>query len=362
MSAVLRLRKYLAPFVFVIIASVIALIIFTQTSTMPSPVTAAGNIATDPNFKVAFIGDSSLDINFENVLNLVKNEGAQALLHQGDFDYNSDADGFFAKIDSILGPNFPYFSSVGNHDDGSWNTGCTDTDGCYAQFIKDRMARIGVTPDDPNLNDQMYAASYKGLKMVFVGVNGARSKTFAPYINSQLTQDSHIWKICSWHQDQKFMQLGSKSNEMGWAVYENCKNNAAIVATAHEHSYERTKTLTSMQNLTVDTLQHPLVGGIPSNPDSLLVAPGKSFVFVSGLGGNSMRDQGRCLPSTYPYGGGNGCKYIWAKAYTTNQTSGVEKFGALFIIFNYNGDPLKAHGYFKNTDGVIIDEFDITAG
>jgi hypothetical protein len=74
-----------------------------------------------------------------------------------------------------------------------------------------------------------------------------------------------------------------------------------------------------------------------------------------------MRNQDRCTPFTYPYGGGPGCNYIWAKVYTTDQTSGVDKFGALFIIFNYNGDPAKAHGYFKTSEGMIIDEFDITA-
>src|SRR4029453_6500103 len=110
----------------------------------------------------------------------------------------------------------------------------------------------------------------------------------------------------------------------------------------------------------VDTTQHPLVEGVPSNPNQLLVGPGRSFVFVSGLGGASIRDQDRCTPFTYPYGGGPGCNYIWAKAYTSDQTGGVDKFGALFIIFKYNGDPTKAPGYFKTTDGAIIDEFDIT--
>jgi hypothetical protein len=30
-------------------------------------------------------------------------------------------------------------------------------------------------------------------------------------------------------------------------------------------------------------------------------------------------------------------------------------------VFNYQGDPAKAHGYFKTNDGQIVDEFDITA-
>ena len=75
------------------------------------------------NFKVAFIADSGNGSNFTQVLNLIKAEGAQAVLHQGDFDYVDDPNGFFATIDSVLGPDFPYFASVGNHDAASWKIG-----------------------------------------------------------------------------------------------------------------------------------------------------------------------------------------------------------------------------------------------
>jgi hypothetical protein len=37
-------------------------------------------------------------------------------------------------------------------------------------------------------------------------------------------------------------------------------------------------------------------------------------------------------------------------------------YGALFIVFNVGGDTTKAQGYFKNIDGDVIDQFDITRG
>ncbi len=316
-------------------------------------------VPTDPNLKVAFIGDTGYGTNFTNVLNLIKNEGAQAVLHQGDFDYAFDPDGFFAKVDTVLGGTFPYFASVGNHDVNSWNDGCSDADGCYATFLKQRMQSIGVTPDDPNLNDQMYAVTYKGLKMVFVGEDSASAgnNIYAPYINNQLSNNTNIWKVCSWHKNQKNMQLGGKGDEMGWNVYENCRIHGALIATAHEHSYQRTKTLTDIDTLAVDTTQHPLDGSsVPQNPNNLLVGPGKTFVFVSGLSGNSIRNQDRCLPTTYPYGGEAGCNYIWAKAYTSDQGA---TYGALFITFNAGGNPNKATGYFKTVNGQVIDSFEI---
>jgi len=224
------------------------------------------------------------------------------------------------------------------------------------------MARSGIVPDDPDLNDEMYTVTYRGLKLVFVGqARWAGNIQYASYIQRQLTADTHIWKICGWHKNQEALQLGGKGNEMGWGVYEICKQYGAIISNGHEHSYSRTKTLTHMQNLTVDTEQHPLIDGVPGNPNQLRVGPGRSFVVVSGIGGKSMRPQERCRPYSYPYGGGPGCNSIWAKAYTSDQTGGVEKAGALFIVFNYQGDPSKAHGYFKTSDGEIVDEFDITA-
>jgi hypothetical protein len=311
----------------------------------------AGPIPTDPNLKVAFVGDSGDGENFIRVLGLIKSESAVMVMHQGDFDYVHDPKGFFATVDSILGPDFPYFASVGNHDNDSWKEGCSNPNRCYTAFLRNRMARIGAIPDDPDLDDEMYAVTYRGLKMVFVGQDGPSygDGIYAPYLQDQLATDDHIWRICSWHKNQNAMQVGGKDDEMGWKVYETCKDLGAIIATAHEHSYQRTKTLTSMQNQIVDASC--------SSPANLCVgsgSPGRSFVFVSGLGGASVRSEQRCLPAAFPYG----CHGEWARIYTRDQGA---TFGALFITFNIDGDPRKAQGYFKNINGEIIDTFEIRA-
>ncbi len=142
------------------------------------------------------------------------------------------------------------------------------------------------------------------------------------------------------------MQIGGKSDSTGWGVYEACKDGGAIIATAHEHSYERTKTLINMENQTVDP-QWPA-------PDDVRLAPGASFVFVSGLGGRSIRDQERCSPDTPPYG----CNGEWASIYSSNQGA---NYGALLCSFNVNGQPNSAHCYFKDIDGNVPDEFNITS-
>jgi len=139
--------------------------------------------------------------------------------------------------------------------------------------------------------------------------------------------------------------IGGKGDATGWGVYEACREGGAMIATAHEHSYERTKTLIHMQSQSIDP-EWP-------HPQQVRVAPGASFVFVSGLGGNSVRDQERCLPSTPPYG----CNGEWASIYSSNQGAA---HGALFCSFNFAARPDQAHCYFKDIGGIVPDEFTIT--
>ena len=167
----------------------------------------------------------------------------------------------------------------------------------------------------------------------------------AAQINPFLQDEAHIWKICQWHQNQAAMQVGGKTDEMGWEVYEACRKMGAIIQTGHEHSYERTKTLVDITKQTVDM-------GC-AGATELCVGPGRTFVSVVGLGGQSIRAQLRCLPAMPPYG----CSGEWAFIYTSNQGAAL---GAQFITFNA-GDPRKALGYFKNVNGQTVDTFTITA-
>jgi hypothetical protein len=109
--------------------------------------------------------------------------------------------------------------------------------------------------------------------------------------------------------------------------------------------------LSSIQTQTVDASCED----DPGTPDpDVCVSKGATFVFVSGIAGASIRNQYRCLPTSYPYG----CTREWAKIYTSDQRA---QYGALFITFHVDGDPKKASGYFKNIDGVVVDSFTITA-
>ncbi|MGH7674300.1 MAG: Ig-like domain-containing protein [Gemmatimonadales bacterium] len=109
----------------------------------------AGN--TLPNLKIAFIGDQDNGSDAVAVLQLIENEGAHVVLHQGDFDYADNPTDWDNRITSVLGASFPYFASVGNHDEDVFvftptSLGST-TAGTYSTLLFFDGSVYGVTGD-----------------------------------------------------------------------------------------------------------------------------------------------------------------------------------------------------------------------
>ena len=279
---------------------------------------------------IAFIGDQGYEPVGESqgpraVLQLIKDEGADAVMHQGDFDYQDDPAAWLQMIDDVLGPDFPYFVSVGNHDALMW-----EGEGGYKDLMERRMNRLGLAWEGEL--GEMAAIEYQGIYLLF-GTPGTLSTdptVYADFFASRLSADESLWSICSWHKNQRLMQVGSKSDATGWDVYDRCREGGAIIATGHEHSYSRTHLLSGMESQTV-----------ASTSDTLLLSAGRSFVFVSGLGGRSIRDQQ--LDGDW-----------WASIYTADQGA---NHGALFGLFGLDGRSDRAYFYFKDIDGEIADEF-----
>lgn len=281
---------------------------------------------TPPNFKIAFIADQGLGKNAEAVLKLIKSEGAQAVLHQGDLDYKNNPPDWEAQIDRILGADFPYFASVGNHDIKKWYG-----KGGYQEYLKNRLNRLEIKWDgDLGVKSSV---RYKGIFILLVAP-GELGYHHDIYIRDQLARDKSIWRICSWHKNMQLMQVGGKKDDTGWGVYEEARKGGAIIATAHDHSYCRTYALSSFVNQT-----------ITSHSNRMVITEGRSFAFLSGLGGGSVHKQMLDEP-------------WWAKVYTKTQNA---TYGALFGIFNVNGIPNKAMFYFKNIHGEVIDHFNVTS-
>lgn len=300
------------------------------------PAGAQGS-APPRNLKIAFIADQGLGADAEDVLELILAEGADAVVHSGDFDYDDDPDAWDDQINGILGPNFPYFASVGNHDTGRFSA--DDESGAYQQVMVARMNRLGIPWEGVlGVKSSLY---YEGIFILLTApdVFGDGDDVYAPYIRDQLAADESIWRISRWHKNMRAMQVGGKRDEAGWGVYEESRAGGAIIATGHEHSYSRTHLLASCELQEVASQGDTLV--LSADDPLTIDDEGRSFVFVSGLGGRSIRNQDR---------DGD----WWASIYTSDQGA---NHGALFGEFNYQGDPRLARFYFKDIDGNIPDEF-----
>jgi hypothetical protein len=258
-------------------------------------------------------------------------EGADAVVHSGDFDYVNNPAAWEDSLNTWFGVNFPYFASIGNHDD------LFRGPGGYQEFLEARLTRLGIDWD----GDLAAKSSllYEGIHFVLTGP-GVEGSGHDLYIRSVLASSPAIWRVSSWHKNMRLMQVGGKDDDTGWGVYEESRRGGAIIATAHSHTYSRSHLLSSMTAQTVadssDTLAIRIDDASTSMNDE-----GASFAFVSGLGGRSIRDQEIGGP-------------WWASIYTSTQNA---NYGALFGVFNVNGDPRLAHFYFKSIDSLIVDEF-----
>ena len=316
------MKKILAIITMIVIVGIVSILIFPQEEAIIQKQTQS-----IPELRVAFIGDQGLGPNAITVLELIKDEGAQMVLHQGDFDYKDDPGKWDRRISDVLGSDFPYFASIGHHDVNAWSG--------YQKKLSERLVKNSDAVCNGDLGVKS-SCSYRGLFFLLVAPGDYTSDSdYDSFIQKQLNDNDSNWRICSWHNDMKAMQSEVKPNETGWEVYESCKNGGAIIANAHAHSYARSKTLIDFENQIVDPEW--------SEPNKLRVMDGATFTFISGLGG---------MPVSGPE------HYEWPVKYSSEQGA---TSGALFCTFNAGGQPNKAYCYFKNIDGRIIDEFTITS-
>ncbi len=278
--------------------------------------------------KVAFIGDQGVAPSAQRVLELIRDDQAELLLIQGDLGYEQDAAAqWIENIDTILGKDFPVLMVVGNHENYEWPT--------YWQWQKDKLERVPVIRCEGDVSVKAYC-TYKDLGVVQVspgimeveGIDG--NDDYAGYITAKFSEDPSTWRICSWHKNMRDMQVGGKGDSTGWAVYQSCLAQGAIVLNGHEHSYSRTYLMSSFEDKTV----------IHTNND-MDIGPNSSISIVSGLGGREIRPQRH---------GGD----WFASIYTASQNANN---GVLFCEFNND----KADCYMKDVAGLVPDTFTLTS-
>lgn len=312
------------------------------------------DMPTAENLLVAFIGDQANNGSSSGVLSLIAAEGADAIVHNGDFDYQDDPAAWEDRIDSVLGADFPYFAVVGNHDAFAWG----GPDG-YGARIAARHARV---PEMECTGEPGVKASchFRGLHLIqsCVGTDELRAGCAADasehvgFIRDTLRDDAAIFSVCNWHKNQHDMQVGAKRDEVGWSAYQVCMDAGAIIATGHEHSYSRTRTLTDVGNAAAGH-------GATGSPDIVELGTGSTFAFVSGIAGAGVRNFSAAEHDDDTWWASYYTRDRWLKNGTDMGGSG--NYGALFIQFYVDGNPRRARAYFKDLDGRMVDELYIEA-
>jgi hypothetical protein len=265
------------------------------------------------------------------------------VIHLGDLSYDEATPAVWeAQVDAVLGPDFPYFAVIGNHDIPSWFV-----QGGFAQRLAARLPRMhgAHCQGEYAINA---SCTFRGLHFVLSGI-GTYGHDHQQFLRSALDDSKAQHNLCAWHKNQRDMQVGGKIDEVGWQAYQICAEHGAPVITAHEHSYSRTYALSALG----DRKQRHGAGGSASE---LLLGPGRTFVVVSGLGGESVR------PWLPEHRNDSWWASIYAGNYqvmngeTRGQSPSVD-FGVLFITYGSQSDPARVSAYFKTVRDAIADEF-----
>ena len=271
--------------------------------------------------RIAFFGDQGLNYGGQEVLKLVKAEGAELVVHLGDLDYIDDPQ-FYDRINKELLDDITVISVQGNHDLIKWD----EYEQIFTRNIEqnDELECVGLI----GIKSVCY---YYGIKILLINPE-YRDLNNGNFVKDESIKNDYTWLVCAWHKNSNTTMTGYKLRQVEPIVYDSCKN--GLVFNGHSHTYSRMKTMASIENLTV--FDHSL--------DKIILTNNTNTVIVSGLGGMSERAQERCFED---------CDE-WASIYTENQNA---KPSAIFCDFSLTTD--KSICYLKNIDREIIDVFQV---
>lgn len=287
---------------------------------------------------VAFLADGGMTEESRAVLDLIHDEGADVLVHSGDFDYQQDPDEFSAMLNATLGPDFPVVPAIGNHDIYTWAG--------YQSHLRDRVNRSEELRCSGDLGLES-TCTYKSLTVVSTSdevcsiPSGDDEKypaacgdyeSYHPeqYIREKFDETGTTWRVCSWHYPSHDYQVGDKSG-VPPPAYDTCRAaGAQFVATGHNHAYARTYPMTSFENHRIGATTPPYTLG-----------NGQTMALVTGASGRSFYETTDMVDAEW-----------WAYTHTDGA------FGAFFCTLRPDGT---GTCYFKTIDGEIIDgPFNVT--
>ena len=291
----------------------------TRTPT-PSPTPVAGEV------KICIVGDSAIGSPAVSTHNLCKAAGVDAILHTGDLDYTDSPPAWESFITAQMGADFPYFYVLGNHE--------TDNASGYRANADARFRRLGITWTGTLTTHCTF--DWRGIRFILT-TPGIGDSSAATYIRDQAAASSAPWVLSVFHQQMAKMQVNTKGDTTGWAVYEEARQQGVVTWNGHAHGYGRTHLLSKMDTQTV-----------ADNTSPYTVTKGASIVVQTGLGGDSVSSAGPNANLSY-----------WGKVSTASNGG---TYGVVICTFGAAGDPKRADCLFRNVNGTEVDRWTMFSG
>lgn len=237
-------------------------------------------------------------------------------------------------LSNVFGPNFPFFATIGNHDVFEW-------DARYVPLMTQRLQRAGVLDNCTGEYGVNMVCNYLGMVFVMSGV-GERGVDHAEFVDQAFRQNPAQWKFCLFHRVQQIYQAGGRmfGDDVGWPIYETCREHGAIIVTAHVHHFCRTHQMTNFENAQIGSI----VGNQSDPLQPMVIRPGASFAVVSGAGGQGLSPFNDDM-ELFPHWGAVAAPQIGLR------------YGALFCTLNIDGVANQGECHFEDFNGREWDSF-----
>lgn len=184
-------------------------------------------------------------------------------------------------------------------------------------------------------------------------ISGADSRSEQLYfLKKHLRDATEDWKICAWHFYDKYYHTGKyqeygnivSGDDGGESFYDICKEQGAIIFSAHDHVYARTRVMSKFSSPIIDVYDSK------TGSDIVQIRKGATFNILNGAGGWEMYiEQGEQKDYSH-----------WQKKYAKgNNNENAKRYGGLFCKFNVGGNNRKAYCEFQriNSSEKVFDHF-----
>eukprot|EP01064_Diplonema_japonicum_P001509 TRINITY_DN1097_c0_g1_i5.p1 TRINITY_DN1097_c0_g1~~TRINITY_DN1097_c0_g1_i5.p1 ORF type:complete len:539 (+),score=149.00 TRINITY_DN1097_c0_g1_i5:553-2169(+) len=244
--------------------------------------------------KIGFIGDTSDKSSAGLAYKLMREDGVDLVMQNGDFDYTNNPGNWERFLNSHWfghGKEHVLMTS-GNHDTKKWGGPFGYQSMLYNKMTKE--LREACTGRNNNLKTDYglwMSCRFRGVHMVMIGwdefspswprnwyENSRTTKPAADFIDKSFAGSTEPWRVCMWHRPEGTYQAGHRYPKVyGLSrAFDACRRNGAFIVAGHNHLYSRTKLLSSFSSKRVSP---------NSFPNKVELSCGESMFVVSGLGG-----------------------------------------------------------------------------